>query len=549
MSKYYNRRKFIKLSGAAIAGGAAALSGINYGCAGFGSELVVWENPGGDVLSSPDYEVTLKRGNEVLKLFTYYSYNRPVDKVVDAEGDYIKLSFMALHSNEYRQPSRSADTYAHSWTCFDFSGGPVEVEVKILKAFDGLTLPLKSCRVFPSPLGIECQIIADDTIRFIMDKPAKIAIVPNWKLAMEKLGNAEQKQTFEGYRNPLFLFARKPEINIPSRETPGTLVIKPGESYGVEDFNKAKIIYFEAGVHDYSKYNPDDPDHYVALKKGQKVYLAGGSYVYAVFRSDVKKPISEMPLIYGRGTYSGNKQPWTGIPYITTLEKNLNLDGIQIVDAHNHISHSISAVKNVAVVGAWHGNTDGFTRELGQPDPYDGWHVDDCFVMAADTNLKLGGYARARNYTVWQLNNAEPLWLRGTKNITMDGLYVISFNKWRGGQGVVNFSAGERGNNSNATVRNILVEASYIPLIFYMPSSYIGEGVAFDNILFENITVNTPYILQKSPIGSQVKDASPYGKVVFRNLVINGTKVTSVNCTDYFELLDGVRPGNEIVFE
>jgi len=84
MSKYYNRRKFIKLSTAAITGATAALSGINYGCDP-GSNVIVWGNPGGDVLASPDYEVTIKQGKKSWKLFTYYSYNRPVDKIIDPE--------------------------------------------------------------------------------------------------------------------------------------------------------------------------------------------------------------------------------------------------------------------------------------------------------------------------------------------------------------------------------------------------------------------------------------------------------------------------------
>ena len=51
----------------------------------------------------------------------------------------------------------------------------------------------------------------------------------------------------------------------------------PGQAVsirGVEDFAKAKVIYFEPGVHDYSQFNPSDPDHYIVLKSGQTAYLA-----------------------------------------------------------------------------------------------------------------------------------------------------------------------------------------------------------------------------------------------------------------------------------
>ena len=43
--------------------------------------------------------------------------------------------------------------------------------------------------------------------------------------------------------------------------------------------------------------------------------------------------------------------------------------------------------------------------------------------------------------------------------------------------------------------------------------------------------------------------ASRAGRIVFRNLVINGTRVTNANCRDYFDLLDGVTAGKELVFE
>lgn len=553
MSPKYNRRDFIKLSTAAAAGSAVVFSGFSESCVGPEKDhgIRVWGNPGGDVLSSPDYLVTIRKDNKTWTPFVYYTCDSPVDKYIDTEGDYIKLSFLASHSREEKTLQKNLDTYAHSWGNFDFSGVPVEVEVKILRSSDDLVLPLKSCRVFPSVYGISCSIISDDTIRFTMDKPAKIAIVPNWEQAMKKLEKAERKCAFDGYRNPLFLFARSPETEIPDKNEPGTLVIKPGEQFGMSEIEKAKTIWFEPGVHDYSEIDPDDPLHYFKLKTGQSVYLAGGSFVYAVFSSDVRRPVSEMPLIYGRGTFSAKKQPWSGVPYVTTVEKNVSMNGINITDPHNHISHSVSIVKDVTVVGAWHGNTDGFTREMPEPDPYTGWLLEDCFVMAADTNLKVGGYGKVKNYTIWQLGNSEPLWLRSAKNIEIDGLNIITYNlppvPDESGQ-VINFSRNNF-NNKNTIVRNVMIEAPFIPRIFLLTSIYDGNDVAYENILFENITVNTQHIRYKSPVGFARVSNVKYGRIVFRNMVINGTRITGENCHEYFELLNGVTEGKEVVFE
>ena len=94
-----------------------------------GTQVITWDGPGGDVPASPDYEVTIKSGDKTWIPFTYYSYARAVDKLLDVEGKYIKLSFLALHSSEFKRPEDNKDTYAHSWTSFDFTGGPVQVEI------------------------------------------------------------------------------------------------------------------------------------------------------------------------------------------------------------------------------------------------------------------------------------------------------------------------------------------------------------------------------------------------------------------------------------
>jgi len=164
--------------------------------------------------------------------------------------------------------------------------------------------------------------------------------------------------------------------------------------------------------------------------------------------------------------------------------------------------------------------------------------------MAADSNLKVGGPARVRNYTVWQLNNAEPFWIRNPDGCVVDGVQVIAYNNPAGRQ-TVNIS---RGTLKNSVFRNITIEAPFVPLLFLMPVNGGEGGPAYENVLFENITVNTPHIAKKSPFGA-TEDNVQIGRVVFHNLVINGTKVTAQNCPDYFDLLQGVTVGKEIVFE
>jgi len=552
MTINYNRREFVSRAAFALAGSAALISGMPFGCAGAGSDLTVWDIPGGDFLKSPDYEVTLRKNGKIWKPFTLFSKWKRVDKIIDHEGEgkYIKLGFGEVQSSEYVVPEKNMDTYAHSWAYFDMSDGQVEVEVKILRPFQGLTLPLQSCEVYPSALGIKCQIEEGNIIRFVLDKPAKIAIVPNSLLAIEKLDALEPKRALEGYRNPLFLFARNTESNIPSKKAEGTLIVKPGELYGPAEFNKAQTIYFEPGIHDYSKYNPDDKNHYINLKKGQTVYLPGGAFVYGIFISDIEKPLADMPLVRGRGIMSGDKQPWTGSGNFFTLVKHVLLQGIHIVEPHNHVTHGLGYFKDVAVVGAWHGNTDGIGKNVPVDDPYNGWHADECFCMAGDTNLALGGFGRVRNHTMWQLGNAEPVWIQGTKNCIADGIYVITFNKIKKNGEVINFALNKRNSVKNKVkLSNVVIDAPFINRIVNVSSGGTADDVVFEDVLFENVTVNTRYIKEKSLVGFIGDKGGNFGKVVFRNMVINGTKVTSENFGEYFEMIGGVSIGKEIVIE
>lgn len=518
--------------------------------------LITWSSPGKEIKASKDYEVILKQGNIQKSLFVYHTFNRNVDKVIDHDGEraYQKHSLFQLHANQFVAPEKNTDTYAHSWGYFDFAGKPVEVTVK-MHSMTGVTFPLESCAIYPEHLKINCKIINDSTISFVLKKPAKIAIIPNYKKANSQITAGQEVKAMEGYLNPLFLFARAPQTNIPDKNSEGTLVVKAGQKYSGADFKKAKLIYFEAGIHNYS--TTENADNYFVLQKGQQVYLEGGAYLYAQLTAPEKRMlISDMPLVYGRGTISGDKNVWNSIPYIVTVIRTVKLDGIQIADPHNHISHSSSPFKDIAVVGAWHGNTDGVTVEDGvEDDPYTGYHVDDCFVMGGDTNLKFRGKARIRNYTIWQMNNAEPFWIADSDFGQVDGVYILYYGKIHGvasnpGQAInAHLRANYNTNMSNIHVKNIEIKVPFLVRLFLMYSAYKGKDVAYKDVVFENIKVDAPYIQYKSSIGNQTKGLSPFGKVVFRNLVINGVKVTTENCKDYFEFLEDVTPGKEIVFE
>lgn len=512
------------------------------------SKVVVWGAPDINFQPSADYQLTLKQSGITFSPFVYYTYNRSVDKQIDSKGLYLKNGFLDMHANEYIDPKLNKDTYAHSWSNFDFEGDSVEVEIIVSAGIEGITLPLTSCAVFPSSLGIKCKIADGNKIQFTLRNPAKIAVVPNYEEAQSKIANGSAAQAYAGYRNPFFLFARSPETNVPDKNAAGTLVVKSGAMYNQTDFDKSSVIYFEKGVHDYSRFVTQDTDNYMVLKSKQTVYLEGGAYVFGHFKASSKMLIADMPAIRGRGVLSGQKNIWTSIPYTTTEIKWVKTDGITVTDANNHLSHSVAPFTDVAVVGAWHGNTDGITVESGNSgETFSGYHVDNCFVMADDSNLKFRGTARIRNYTLWQLNNAEPLWIAESSNSTLDGLNIICHTA--PARQHINMQVPAGSNMKNLLIKNILVESPYVGRLFLMQSNYTGAGVALDNVVFENITVNTKKIINKSPVGKVAAGNSAFGKLTFKNLVINGVKVTNSNYTDYFTPLNGLQIGTELVFE
>jgi hypothetical protein len=79
--------------------------------------------------------------------------------LLNAEGKCNKLSFLGLHSNEYKRPENNKDTHAYSWTHFDFASDPLDVEVENRKPFgEDLTTKLR-CDVYAvNPLEDYCKL-------------------------------------------------------------------------------------------------------------------------------------------------------------------------------------------------------------------------------------------------------------------------------------------------------------------------------------------------------------------------------------------------------
>ena len=295
-----------------------------------------------------------------------------MDKLLDPEGKYIKLSFLALALERIQaaggQPGHLRSFVDEFRLRGRTRGGRGEnqaaarrpdvaaAELRDLSLHAGNQMPGRRRQ---TPSGSRCTTGQDR------------------RGAQSDSGAGEAparrtKQAFEGYRNPLFLFARAPETDVPNKNAPGTLVVRPGQSCCVEDFAKAKVIYFEPGVHDYSQFNAADPDHYITLQHGTDRLSGRAAPMSMAFSAPTSAgpPSVRWPCFADAEPCRARSSAGRTCLTVTTLEKGVRMDGIQITDPHNHISHSTAPVKDVAVVGAWHGNTDGFTREVPASEPY-----------------------------------------------------------------------------------------------------------------------------------------------------------------------------------
>jgi hypothetical protein len=272
--------------------------------------------------------------------------------------------YPALPNNQYRselydvivsQASRSHSLYvykstrgagtqgffstdANHWTSFSFSG-PVTVRITLQNG-----AAIKTATVHPLSKQIRA-VVTDNTVSFTLTRPANLFV---------KLDNAP--------RDPLFIFANPPEVNVPSSATPNVMYFGPG----VTDLGSAPF----------------------SVADGQTVYLAGGAYVKGRLR--MAGPTgSRAVTIRGRGILSGigiTEKRGTFNQFMIDgetrkPEPEVNVEGIVITDSPGPgiIVSGRLQVENVKLF-AWTISSDGISGGAGSL-------VKDCFLKVADDNI------------------------------------------------------------------------------------------------------------------------------------------------------------------
>jgi hypothetical protein len=398
-----------------------------------------------------------------------------------------------------------------------------------------------------------------------MDRPEKVVVMANydqaWKIFEDRAvghvpvqfwksnftteryrpdfkGYLTRNDLTQGYKNPLFIMALPPEQNVPDINSPQTLVVNPGVNFTQQQLDSYKVIWFKPGIHDFSTMGTS-PRFQLTVNHGQTIYLEGGSYVMARFRkSDTGSGLPA--VIKGRGMISGMKHKWS----TSTGGQLHGIDtvmGVSITDRASFALEYPRHVKDVSLIGAWHGNNDG-------PDFLDDCLIENCFLVAHDDNLKLNNNTHARHLVIWQLQNAHPIMVKEMRdNITFansiveDVDIVAYFGQFWGVEWQRLSSAALASNNGRNILikdfifRDIRIESpfTYRPFSFfnldtnkpYAPSwlanapSSETKHTRINGITFENITFKSPLIYARSLLGSDYQNSM--SNLSFINININ----------------------------
>ena len=465
--------------------------GVLLGCGQLDAQVTVYPGLPGNLYQSSRYTVTVTQSNINSSSYVYVSTN-----------DYnnaTTVSFMSLSNH---------------WSSFSFSG---QVQVKI-------TLPMRTniTNVIVRPLiqGVP-SVISSNTVTLTITNPGTYYVqVDNEK------------------RNPLFIFANPPEVNVPN----------PGD---------ANVIYFAPGVYDIGTTN---------IASGKTVYLAGGAYVRGrVYASGPAGNIT----VRGRGILSGINlgsrgsfgqfmvdatSGWSGTPKI-----DVNIEGITITDPpgpHIQANPGKAIVNNVKLL-SWWPTTDGVGG-------WQGTVVSNCFFKVMDDNIHFDtDNVRAYNNVVWLQMAGSVIQMGWGPTVSVysgrvSGLDLIA-NDWGAWSGQVEGAFYNRGlvtllnmGDANAathplnvvesglTVENVRVET--LPLQLFsvkikgdpadgFPRWVLGYG-SVSNLTFRNISVSQKPKVRSGFNGNGLYSGNISG-VTFDNLTIASNLVTAANATNY----------------
>ena len=445
----------------------------------FAGELSVYPALPNNQYRSDLYEVTVSQAGEPQPSYVYKSVRETGDS-------HAKTTVFTTDANH--------------WTSFSFSGS-VTVQIKLRSG-----AAIKTATVRPLAKQIHATVVGN-TVTFTLAKPANLYV-----------------ELDSQPRNPLFVFANPPEVNVPTRSTPN-------------------VIYFGPGVTDLGT-KPR------LVTGGQTVYLAGGAYVKGRLNA-VSQKGGPGVVIRGRGILSGigiTENRGTFSQFMIAA-RDLNLEGIVVTDSPGPCCFCGGklAAENVKLL-AWTRCSDGIGGGLNSL-------VKNCFFKVNDDTIHFHvSGMQAIDNVVWlqAAGSALQMGWNVTKSVEgehVDGLDIIGNDlgrtgtkkDWLNGNLVALMDIHKLAIYKNIVVENVRHESKPYQLFGVRTklaaedpghASYREGRGGVEGMIFKNITV-AQRPLQPSVFDGNGTEPGSIQNVTFENFRVAGELVTDKNASEY----------------
>ena len=514
------------------------------------NKLIVYSDVPG-LTPSDKYTIRVRSAatnNEWVDVFAHYTYNRALElpNIPKIDGSY--------QVTTVQHYARHTGGWSHTYGNIEMSNStPVEVEITAKNGFKIGRKDFFKATVHPAQKASLATIV-DGKIYFTINNPGQLVIdingqMDDYNAAINPIGHPVHAISL--FANPVI---KKPSLN-------GSRVhyVEPGlDSAALRQINPATFdtLYFKSGVHNAGKD--------FKIYPGKTYYIPGDAMFYGnvnnlgVPQGSYSKN-GENIKIYGYGTISLAKithplyvPDATGSYKGFEIENGLNwrVYGVSIVDPSNHSVYTIGGNNGLfswTKVISWRANGDG----IGGYEP-----VEDCFIRTQDDCSYAKGHKK--RCTFWKDANAALFHLATiTENEAnpviiedCDVIYArlrdkVSYN----GGGFQQRGEGTPGQRKiNVIFRNIRIHDKLVNMPIFHLVSYSGGtasapskvGSSYSGFLFQNISIAGMASGNKQRILGCA--AAPwYGGLIFDNITIGGTKVTSENYKTYFETNEYVK--------
>ena len=402
----------------------------------------------------------------------------------------------------------------NSFTSFEFSGGPVTVEVT---AEDETSIT--SYRISPASLGIE-PTISGNTLTFVLVEPTQLVVEVN-----------------DSTTDVMAVFVNAPLVNAPSPTGTGVYAVEPGTTPPTT--GTWTTLYFKPGVHDIGKSFP--------VYSNKNYYIAGGAVVKGTFTNiDDYNGIPDSWTgkyhavsnikIWGYGIISGEDYEWTGdsasswnnrpIGIVRDFD-NITVEGITIMDPALHalnFNYDMSYDGSVDIVNvkefSWKRQGDGVNiTGIGK--------VENCFFRVSDDAVYIKEI-EVRDCIFWNHDAGCPFVITGAQDSIVEDCQIIYY-----GQDLnVNtdmsvFIDKFTATYDNRIFRNIRIENNNPAKKIYAIKSSSATNVTFENISVENTPTAWSYIYGNSSseilegwdfINNQIGNTNTFAKIQLANI-------------------------------